>query len=84
MTLTPIQEHVIELVSPIKFHQSFILPATDTHGALKVSYAVSGIPVGEDAPTIMFCGGMFGSRWMAVFNDFLATKVGVRVLYIDR
>ncbi|TVY33189.1 hypothetical protein LSUB1_G006335, partial [Lachnellula subtilissima] len=84
MTLSPVQEHVIEFVSPIKFHQSFTLPATDTHGALKVTYAVSGIPVGEDAPTILFCGGMFGSRWMAVFNDFLATKVGVRVLYIDR
>ncbi|TVY19414.1 hypothetical protein LARI1_G002554 [Lachnellula arida] len=84
MTLTPIQERVIELVSPIKFHQSFTLPETDKHGALKVTYAVSGIPLGEDAPTILFCGGMFGSRWMGVFNDFLATKVGVRVLYIDR
>lgn len=84
MTLTPVQECVIESVSPIKFHQSFTLPETDKHGALKVTYAVSGIPLGEDAPTILFCGGMFGSRWMAVFNDFLATKIGVRVLYIDR
>ncbi|TVY48735.1 hypothetical protein LOCC1_G002323 [Lachnellula occidentalis] len=84
MTLTPVQERVIELVSPIKFHQSFTLSETETHEALKVTYAISGIPIGEDAPTILFCGGMFGSRWMAVFNDFLATKVGVRVLYIDR
>ncbi|TVY56671.1 hypothetical protein LCER1_G002440, partial [Lachnellula cervina] len=84
MTLTPVQERVIESVSPIKFHQSFTLPETDKHGALKVTHAVSGIPLGEDAPTILFCGGMFGSRWMAVFNDFLATKIGVRVLYIDR
>jgi hypothetical protein len=74
----------IDLVSPIKFHQKFTLPETDKHGPLKVTYAIAGVPVGEDAPTIFFCGGMFGSRYMAVFYDYLASKIGVRVLHIDR
>jgi len=74
----------IDLVSPIKFHQSFTLLATEKHGPLKVTYAIAGVPIGEDAPTIFFCGGMFGSRYMAVWENYLASKIGVRVLHIDR
>ncbi|KAH6670447.1 Alpha/Beta hydrolase protein [Halenospora varia] len=72
------------LISPITYHQSFTVPATSTHEALKVSYAVVGRPLGEDAPTILFCAGMFGSRWMGVWLNHVAEKTGVRVLFIDR
>lgn len=74
----------IDLVSPIKFHQSFTIPVTDKHGRLKVTYSISGVPIGEYAPTVFFCGGMFGSRYMAIWDDYLATKIGVRVLHVDR
>lgn len=74
----------IELVSPWKFHQIFTVPATDTHGLLKVTYSIAGIEIGDEAPTILFCGGMFGSRWQALFLDWMATRDEVRVVFIDR
>lgn len=80
----PASNGAIKFVSPVKFHQSFTLPGTDEHGLLKVTYAIAGVEIGEDAPTILFCAGMFGSRWTAIWHDYLATKAGVRVLFIDR
>jgi hypothetical protein len=77
------EEQAIELIAPRKFHQIFTLPATENHGPLKVTYSILGPPVGEDAPTVVFCGGMFGSRYM-IFSDYIAEKHGVRVLCIDR
>jgi hypothetical protein len=61
MALTSIQDRAIDLVSPIKYHQSYTL--TDEHGPLKVTYAIAGAPIGEDAPTILLCGGMLGTRY---------------------
>jgi len=79
------EEQAIELIAPRKFHQIFTLPATENHGPLKVTYSVLGPPVGEDAPTVVFCGGMFGSRYpYMIFVNHLAEKHGVRVLCIDR
>ena len=79
------EEQAIELIARRKFHQIFTLPATENHGPLKVTYSMLGPPVGEDAHTVVFCGGMFGSRYpyMIVINH-LAEKHGVRVLCIDR
>jgi len=74
----------IELSAAGKFHQLFVAPATEAHGPLKVSYSIAGVEKGEDVETILFCGGMFGTRWQAVFMDWLALKNGVRVLFIDR
>ena len=73
-----------EILAAKKFHQLFEAPATETRGPLRVSYSIAGIEEGEDVETIMFCGGMFGTRLQAVSMDWLATKNGVRVLYIDR
>ncbi len=81
--ITP-EEQAILLVAPRKFHQIFTLPATDKHGQMKVTYAIAGPELGEDAPTVFFCGAMFGTRWEAIEVDWLAKKEGVRVLFIDR
>ena len=79
------EEQAVELIAQRKFHQIFTLPATGSHGPLKVTYSILGPPVEEDAPTVVFCGGMFGSRYpfMLIINH-LAEKHGVRVLCIDR
>lgn len=75
----------IELIAPRKYHQSFKIPATATHGPLRVTYAIAGVADGgEDTPTILFCGGMFGSRWQAPFQNYIAEQEGVRIVYIDR
>ncbi|KAG9229717.1 Alpha/Beta hydrolase protein [Amylocarpus encephaloides] len=75
---------IFERTSPLRFHQRFTVPATEHHEILKISYGVCGPPLGEDVMTILFCGGMFGSRWQGVTLDHLARKMGVRVLFIDR
>jgi hypothetical protein len=88
-SLSP-KEYAIELTSPLKYHRLFTLPATSSHGPLKISYSIAGpapLPDGDsevDVPTILFVGGMFGTRWMAVSENWLAEKEGVRVLFIDR
>jgi len=80
-------EEVIALTSPIKYHQIFTLSATQTRGPMRVTYSIAGPePRGgdEDVPTVLFVGGMFGTRWMAVAINWLAEKEGVRVLFVDR
>ena len=74
----------IEIIAPRKFHRIFTVPDTDTRGPLKVTYGIAGVEDGEDVPTILFCGGMFGIRWQAVFLNWLAEKERVRILFIDR
>jgi hypothetical protein len=74
---------VIEMLAPRKFHRMFTAPATDTRGPLKVTYAIAGIEEG-DVPTILFCAGMFSTRWQAYFCNYLAEKERIRVLFIDR
>lgn len=83
-TISLIEEQALEAIAPRKLHQIFTLPATDDHGPLKVSYAIAGPELGEEVPTIFFCGGMFGTRWMAMSYNFLAEKERVRMIFIDR
>ena len=78
------EEQAIDLIAPRKFHQRFTLPATSDHGPLRVTFGIAGKEEGDDTPTILFCGGMFGSRWQAPFQNFIAEKEGVRIIYIDR
>jgi hypothetical protein len=81
--LSPQEEEAIKIISPEKFHRLFTLPATENHGLLKVSYAVAG-PEGKDIPTILFCGGMFCTRWHIIQYEYLAHVAGVRIVSIDR
>jgi hypothetical protein len=76
----------IELIAPRKFHRIFTVPATDKHGPLKVTYSIAGVDVdeGEDVPTIFFCGGMFGTRWLAPWLDWISKTEGVRMIFLDR
>ncbi|TVY85458.1 hypothetical protein LSUE1_G000138 [Lachnellula suecica] len=83
MAVSP-EDLVAGTLSQIKYHQIFTLPATDSHGPLKVTYALAGVSLTEDAPTILFCGGMFADRWQAIQDDYIAAKSGVSVIYIDR
>jgi hypothetical protein len=78
------EDRAITIIAPQKFHQIFTIPATDKHGPLKVTYAVLGKQDGDDVPTIMFCGGMFGMRWQGIYFDWLAEQEDVRMLVVDR
>ena len=78
------EQQAIEIIAPRKFHQTFTLPANGDHGILRLTYAIAGPDVGEDVPTILFCGAMFGTRWQAVGIDWLARKEKVRIIFIDR
>ncbi len=81
--LSPQEEEAIKRISPRKFHRLFNLPATGSHAALKISYAVAG-PEDGDVPTILFCGGMFCTRWHMIGFEHLAQMEGVRIVSIDR
>ncbi|RFU25852.1 hypothetical protein B7463_g10488, partial [Scytalidium lignicola] len=83
-SLSEEEKYVREYLSKIKFHRKFTVPANNSRGPLAVSYAIAGIEDGDDVPTILFCGGMFGSRWQAAYLNWLAEKEGVRVLFLDR
>jgi hypothetical protein len=83
MSLTDSETQVIEYVSASWLHRSFKLPATDTHGPLRVTYAVAGLD-DANAKTVLLIGGMFGGRWLALSCHHLALKMGVRVICIDR
>jgi hypothetical protein len=73
----------LEYVSDCRFHRRFLLPATAEHGVLPITYADCGA-TGDDAPTVLFIPGMFGSRYIVMLYHRLATKVGVRLLVVDR
>lgn len=77
-----IQAH--EIIAARKFHQVFTVLATDKRGPLKVTSGIAGLPDGEDVLSILFFGGMYGVRWLALFMDWLAEKEGVRVIFVDR
>jgi hypothetical protein len=77
------ETRAIEFLAQSRFHQSFFLPATPKHGRLRVTYTVAGVD-DADAPTLLFCGGMFGGRWTVVGIHHLAVKMGVRLVCCDR
>lgn len=89
-TLTPDQCTAMKLVCARKFHQSFTIPATETHGPLRVIFAIAGLPVddkngnNDEVPTILWCGPAGGVRWEAIDWDHLAEAMGVRILVLDR
>ncbi|KAG9241751.1 hypothetical protein BJ878DRAFT_584236 [Calycina marina] len=84
MALSKPEVEANALIAPRKFHPIFVTPVTESRGALRITFAIAGAEEGEDVETIMFYGGMFGVRWQALWQDYLATKHGVRVLFIDR
>lgn len=78
-----------EYLAQDRFHRRFIQPATADHGELQVSYADVGCAPkqGDDGtqhPTILFIPGMFASRYLSVWMNAIAEKLGVRVLVVDR
>jgi hypothetical protein len=83
LTTSP-EEQAINLIAPRKLHQIFTLPDTDRHGILKVTYAIAGPDIGQNVTTILFCGGMFGTRYMAAWYNLFAEKQRVRMIFIDR
>jgi pimeloyl-ACP methyl ester carboxylesterase len=83
LLLSSSQTLALTAISRISFHQSLSLPATLSHGPLRVTYAISGSE-DENAPTVLLLGGMFGGRWIAVPAHHLALRDGVRVVCVDR
>ncbi|KAJ5156800.1 hypothetical protein N7492_009603 [Penicillium capsulatum] len=69
-----------------RFHQRFTLEPTATHGAVEVTYAEYGRePDGTTSiPTILLMPGMFSSRYLGLALHPIATKLGVRLLTVDR
>ncbi|PYH48651.1 alpha/beta fold hydrolase [Aspergillus saccharolyticus JOP 1030-1] len=76
-----------EFTAQKRFHQRFVLPATEDHGPIAVTYADVGPRQNEDGspvPVILAVPGMAGSRLWLYHQDHLANVIGVRLLSIDR
>ncbi|KAL4945568.1 hypothetical protein BDV06DRAFT_219257 [Aspergillus oleicola] len=68
------------LISNRNFHRRITLP-TPSHGPLTITYADIGSPTG---PTLLFCPGMFASRYLGIPLHVLAERAGVRLIVADR
>jgi predicted membrane channel-forming protein YqfA (hemolysin III family) len=81
-----LDDTILEYISHIRFHQKFILPATETHGPLRITYSLVGVEGerSEDAPVMLWCGGMFETRWVSTLYHSWAAKEGLRILRVDR
>ncbi|KAJ6190844.1 hypothetical protein N7519_000865 [Penicillium mononematosum] len=73
-------------VSNPRFHRSFTIEPTPTHGPLNVTYADYGREPDENGttPTLLLMPGMFSSRYIGICLHTIAEKWGVRVLVVDR
>ncbi|KAI1745651.1 hypothetical protein F4680DRAFT_109734 [Xylaria scruposa] len=65
------------------FHRSFTLPSNDSRSSeIRVTYADFGHQ--NDERVLLFCGPLFGSRYVLTTKDKLARRHGVRVISPDR
>lgn len=79
----PEASEVTAFASLIRFHQKICFYSETTKSDVRVTYAVAGSQA-ENAPAILFAGGMYGGRWNAQWIDHLCEKKGVRVILVDR
>lgn len=66
-----------------RFQRRLTLPATEDHGPLMVTYAVTGVQ-SDSAPVVLFIAGLMGNRYLAALGDFLCQKLGLRFVVVDR
>ena len=78
-----VDDEVIEYMCNSRFHNKITLPATNSHGLLRVTYAIVGVE-DDNAPAILWCDAMLGSRWNGTQHHDFAKKQGVRVIFVDR
>ncbi|KAL4962972.1 alpha/beta fold hydrolase [Aspergillus stella-maris] len=70
----------ISLISHLPFHRRVTL-TTPSYGPLTITYADIGTPTG---PALLFCPGMFASRYLGIPHHVLAERAGVRLIVADR
>ncbi|BDD58803.1 hypothetical protein MAP00_004055 [Monascus purpureus] len=78
------EKEATTFLADIRFHRSLWLPPDPRQGrfdALRVTYSDLGC---EDGPAIIWCGGLFGSRYTLAESDELAKQKGVRVISPDK
>lgn len=70
------------------FHKSFSVPATSERDALTISYSDLGRQASEDGfdspPVLLLMPGLLASRFQGVLLHIVGSKMGVRILTIDR
>lgn len=74
---------VAKFADSSRFRQKLSFDCKTTSSQLTVTYALAGNEA-EDAPVVLFCGGMYGGRWHGPWIDYLAQMKRVKVLIVDR
>ena len=81
---SPAEEEALQFISKRNFHQTLLLPATDSHERLRVTYAITSNFDDNELPAILYFGPLFPSRYHAVGFDHIASVTGVRMICVDR
>lgn len=77
-------ERATEMLCASHLHRSIWLPATEQHERLRVTYSLTRNFSDAQVPAVLFCGPLFGSRYINIMFDNLAKAAGVRVICVDR
>lgn len=77
-------EKATEMLCADHLHRCIWLPATEQHERLRVTYSLTSNFADAQLPVVLFCGPLFGSRYVSIVFDHLATTTGVRVICVDR
>ncbi|KAK5113675.1 hypothetical protein LTR62_003302 [Meristemomyces frigidus] len=77
-------DEAIKIVCAAHYHQCLWLSSTEKHPRLRVTFSTTGNFGDDTLPVVIFCGPMFGSRWLVQdFNHFICAS-RVRVICVDR
>ncbi|KGO75406.1 hypothetical protein PITC_080920 [Penicillium italicum] len=84
-TTTP-SSFAASYIANSRFHRSFTIEPTSTHGPLNVTYGDYGCEPNKNGttPTLLFLPGMLSTRYIGLCLHPIAEKWGVRVLVVDR
>ncbi|KAF7187423.1 hypothetical protein HII31_11312 [Pseudocercospora fuligena] len=80
----PAVDAAIKILAAQHLHQCLWLPRSETHERLRVTFSTTSNFQHGSLPVVLFCGPMFGTRYLVLPFDKLAKESGVRMICVDR
>lgn len=77
-------DNAITFCSNIYYHRSLHIPASSSHGKLRVTYATTTNFENAELPVVLFCHPMGAARYLIFGFEEAARREGVRVVIVDR
>ncbi|KXT18847.1 hypothetical protein AC579_3532 [Pseudocercospora musae] len=80
----PAVDAAIKILAARNLHQCLWLRPSETHARLRVTFSTTSNFHDASLPVVLFCGPMFGTRYLIIPFDELAKNSGVRMICVDR